>query len=199
MSLDRRLRDGLDRLAADIEPDVEGRLRTTLERGHRPRLVSFALPIATATAAVLLVALVGPALLGLLRGEPGAPGGEPTPSPAAPSPIGAYAATVAAGDPAVDEHDLSGAWTIELEANGVLSVTAPSGFAGTRTGYSYAITGDRLTTDLFGSDVCSTLLPGSYTWELAGEFLRLTVVDESCAGRAALLAGQEWQAVGAAE
>lgn len=197
MSLDRRLRDGLDRLAAEIEPDVEGRLRTTLERGHR---VSFALPIAATAAAVLLVAVVGPALIGLVRGEFGTPGGEtPTPLPAAPSLVGAYATTVAPGDSAVEEHNLSGAWTISFEADGVLSVTAPTGFAGTRTGYSYTVTGDRLVTDLFGSDVCTTQLPGSYRWELVGESLTFTVIDEPCAGRAALLAGQEWQAVAAAE
>jgi hypothetical protein len=199
MSLDRRLRDGLDRLAAGIEPDVEGRLKTTLDRGHRPRLVTFALPIAATAAAVLLVAVVGPALIGLVRGEFGAStSATPSQSSLTATLVGAYAASVTPGNPAVDEHNLSGDWTIVFETSGLISVTAPTGFVGTRTGYVYEITGDQLVTDLFGSDVCTTLLPGRYRWELVGESLRFDAVDDPCAGRAALLAGQEWH-VAAAE
>jgi hypothetical protein len=194
MSLDRRMRDGLDRLAAEIEPDVEGRLQATLERARRPQLVSFAMPLAATAVVIVLVALVAPPIVDRVREGFGASIGA-TPSPSSPTAtlVGAYAASVAPGDPAVDEHNLSGEWTIAFETTGVLSVMAPTGFAGTRTGYVYEVTGDQLVTDLFGSDVCTTLLPGTYRWELAGDSLTFAVVDDPCAGRAALLAGQEWR------
>jgi hypothetical protein len=195
MSLDRRLREGLDRLAEEIEPDIEGRLRSTLERGNRPRFVTFALPVAASAAAILLVAVVAPSLFALLHGEIGPPiGASQVPSPSALSLVGAYTATVASGDPAVQEHNLDGAWTVEFDANASLKVTAPTGFTGTRTGYSYEVNDERLITDLFSSDVCTTLLPGTYRWARDGSTVTFTAIDEPCAGRASLLAGQPWQA-----
>jgi hypothetical protein len=195
MSLDRRLREGLDRLAEEVEPNIEGRLRATLERGHRPWLAAFALPVLAAAAGVLLVAVVGSALSVMLRDDIGPPiGASQAPSPSTQSVVGTYSATVAAGEPAVQEHSLTGAWTVEFVANGSLSVTAPTSFTGTRTGYSYVLNGEELVTDLFGSDVCTTLLPGTYRWERMDDTVTFTAIDEPCAGRAALLAGQPWQA-----
>jgi len=195
MPLDRRLRDGLDQLAGEIEPDVEGRLKATLDHAGRRNPVQRFLPIAVATAALILVAIVGPAMVNLLRGEAGPPiGASQAPSPTPSALAGAYTTSVESDDPAVQESNLAGAWTVEFEASGLLIVTSPAGFTGTRTGYSYQVTGDELRTDLFGEGVCSTLLPGRYRWERTGDTLTFSTIDEPCAGRAAFFAGQPWRA-----
>ena len=195
MPLDRRLRDGLDRLAGEIEPDVEGRLKATLGHAGRRNLVQRSLPILAATTALVLVAIVGPAMVDLWRGEAGPPiGASQAPSPSPSALAGAFTASVESDDLVVQESNLGGSWTVEFDASGILVVTSPASYAGTRTGYSYQVTGDELRTDLFGEDVCSTLLPGRYRWERTGDIVTFSTIDEPCAGRAAFFAGQPWRA-----
>ena len=191
MPLDRRLREGLDQLAHGIEPDVEDRLEATLRQAGRRNLVQRSLPTLVATAALVMVVIVGPMTLNMWRG-----GGGDDPSPPTLALVGAFRVSVGSGDAAANESNLSGSWTIEFTASGFLIVRAPAGFTGTRTGYAYQIAGDELQTDLFGSDVCSSLLPGRYRWERTANTLTFFTIDEQCPGRAALFTGGTWQATG---
>ncbi|MBA2634711.1 MAG: hypothetical protein H0U86_17235 [Chloroflexi bacterium] len=192
MSLDRRLRDELDVLASAVEPDVEANLQASLHRARsRSRRRGAAMVLAFA-AVVVAVVVIGPAMLRVLQSGPSQLGSEASPT-AIERLSDRYTATVESDDPEIQRYAMSGEWTIEFRDDGLLGVTAPAQFSGTRTGYTFEVTADQLRTDLLSTDVCSGLLPGTYRWELVAETLTLTALDDACAGRAALLGGASWR------
>lgn len=198
MSLDRRLRDNLDRIAAQIEPDVEARLRASMHTAQQRSRRRRAAAVVAFAVVVLGIVFIGPAAWETLRG-PGlgvGSGGSPAPEEGL---SGRYSTIIASDDAEVLERQMSGDWTIEFGDDGILGVEAPSQFAGTRTGYSFELSADQLRTDLFSADVCSGLVPGTYRWELLGDVVTFTVLEDSCTGRAALLTTEAWRAVTGAE
>jgi len=193
MPREPRLRARIQHEAASMAPDVAGRLEATLRDGRRrSRRRQLRAGLAFATV-ILAVVLVGPPLIDALRDREPHVGASPSPSPVA-SLSGTYMTTLVSTDAAVSSNRMSGDWTIGFGSNGVLTVTAPSGFTGTYSGYSFDVVGSEFTTDLFGEDVCSTLLPGTYRWSLSSGQLTFTVVDDSCPGRVALLTSAAWNA-----
>ncbi len=86
MPLDDRLRQGLEHLASDVDPDVDARLDDVRDRGAAPRFG--ALPTVAAVAVVVLLAvLVAPIGLGLLTGDgQGVQSEAPLPTPTCPPP-----------------------------------------------------------------------------------------------------------------
>jgi len=177
-----------------MAPDVTGRLAATLRDGRRRsrrRQLRAALAFATV---ILAVVLVGPPLIDALRNRAPQVGASPSPSPT-PSLSGTYATTLASTDVGVTSNRMLGDWAIGFGSNGILAVTAPPDFTGTYTGYSFEVAGSQFRTDLFGEDVCSTLLPGLYRWTVIRDRLTFTLVDDSCPGRAALLTSAAWDAI----
>jgi len=192
MPLERRLRDGMQREAANLAPDLPARLEATLRDGRRRgRRQQFRTALAFATV-ILGVVLLGPPVIDALRRAP--VGASPSPT-AATTLTGSYATTLASTDAAVTANRMQGDWTIGFGSSGILTVTTPSSFTGTRSGYSFQVTGDQFRTDLFGADVCSTLLPGTYQWNLVSGQLTFTLVDDTCPGRVALLTSASWSAI----
>jgi len=184
----------MQRLAQDLDPDVEGRLEATLRnarRAGRRRQIRAAFAFATV---ILAVVLVGPPLIDALRDAGPGVGASPSPPPTI-SLRGTFATTLVSTDVAVTSNRMSGDWTIQVGSSGILTVTPPSGFTGTHSGYRFDVIGTQLRTDLFAEDVCSTLLPGTYQWSLSGGRLSFTVVDDSCPGRVALLTSAAWTAI----
>ena len=194
MSLERRMREGMARMAADLEPDIEERLEATLRNARRAD-TRRQLRDAVASATVILVLLlVGLPFINALRDRSQGVGA--TPSPTATVPLtGTYATTLVSTDVAVTSNRMAGDWTIGFESSGILTVTAPPGFTGTTSGYSFVVAGPQFRTVLFGEDVCSTLLPGTYRWSITSDRLTFTVVDDSCPGRVAVLTSAAWTAV----
>lgn len=194
MPLERRMREEMRRMAADLEPDIEERLEATL-RGARRADTRRQLRDALASATVILVVLlVGVPFIGALRDRSLGVGA--TPSPTTPVPLaGTYATTLVSTDVAVTSNRMAGDWTIGFGSNGILTVAPPPGFTGTTSGYSFVVAGSQFRTVMFGEDVCSTLLPGTYRWSISSDRLSFTVVDDSCPGRVALLTSAAWNAV----
>jgi hypothetical protein len=193
MPLDRRLRDGMQRLAQDLDPDVEGRLEATLRNARRAgRRRQFRAAFAFATV-ILAVVLVGPPLIDALRAGPGV-GASPSPPPTI-SLGGTFTTTLVSTEVAVTSNRMSGDWTLQFGSNGIMTVTTPSAYTGTHSGYTFHVTGSQFSTDLFGEDVCRRLPPGTYQLSLTGGQLAFTVVDDSCPGRVALLTSAAWRAV----
>ena len=186
MSIDRRLRDELERDAARVSVDVERNLGA-VEARSRHRGPALAPLLA---GAALIVAIL------VIRFGPTDTVGGPSPQPSAAAsanpyePIaGIYRATLeSSGESAID-----GSWTMELRANGTIVLAPPPSFSYgsvAPSGISYAIDGDRLRTDMFYNDFCSAV--GVYTWALRGESLTLTPATEPCALRRALLGTSPW-------
>jgi hypothetical protein len=201
MSFDRRLRDDLRRDAEHIEANVERSLGAVEARSRRRGNVPGAglLVAAVIVAVVLLVRVGGP------RSDsyPGAASSPTLPEPsAAPSPLGiatypqiagTYSASLDPGDPGVARDGLSGRWTMTLKTDGLVVLSPPSTFApgaGGLTGIAFSLDGDRLRTNLFYNDYCSSV--GTYTWALQPGRLLLTPVDDGCSIRRTLLATTPW-------
>jgi hypothetical protein len=103
MSLDDRLREGLPRVAAGVEPEVDGALRDVTAAGRRRRNL-YRAGIAAATAAVVAAGVVAvPRVIDALRPEateprPGGPGPGPVPTESPPESPSPPAATYRCGD-----------------------------------------------------------------------------------------------------
>jgi hypothetical protein len=195
MSLDRRLREGIDRLTSDIDPDVERHLqssRRVARRRIRIRRTATGLGVA---ASIALVVLVGPRVLDAVRTAP-VPADRPTPSVVVgPETIaGTYTVTVDPGPAVVEENALAGIWTFELSPDGSMVVTPPPAYPGTVEGFSFEVDSGVFRTDAFVNDLCNEsqgagVPVGEYRWELVGEDLELDTRADTCAGRAAILDG----------
>jgi hypothetical protein len=192
MSLDRRLREGLERLAGDADAGVESDLDRVVTRGRRQRTLSrFAVTLAAVTGLVLAAAL-GPQAIDFLQRGDGQPADEPV--PAQPTAIaGTYSVTLLDSPGTIRQNDMAGTWTLTLDADRTLSVDAPSGFAETATGYSFELPDqDTFRTDLFVNEACGQLRPGTYRWVRGGDGLSFSVEDEPCAVREALFTTATW-------
>jgi hypothetical protein len=109
---------------------------------------------------------------------------------------GTYRTTVAASTPDLRQHHMAGSWTVEFDPDGILNVTAPPSFTGTRSGYSFRVASGQLQTDLFSDDVCAGSSPGAYRWVRTAHTLALALIDDPCRARAALLSRTPWERVG---
>ncbi len=197
MSIDSRLRQGLERSAGNATADLVHDLPDALKRGRRRRRIIVAVR-ATAIATVLAIAAVGgPALVSSFRSnEPAVPA--PSPSSVATdfSPIaGTYTVELTNADPTVAANQMAGTWTIRLGPNGAMRLSIPAGF--TREGKSpvgnaFSLAASQFRTNLFYSDFCHSI--GVYRWQLRGTRLTFTPLSEDCAVRRAVFASQQWVA-----
>ena len=195
MSLDRRLRDELQREAARIDPDVRRSMIVVEARARRRATAGLGSLLAAAAAVVLLA--VG--VQALRSTSPNArPGGSvpPTvllsPSPRTADIAGTYRATMEASDGGAELADVAGEWTMDLMPDGVMLMAPPATFregSTAQSGVAYSIDGERFRSNLF-QQLCNSI--GEYGWVLDGGRLTLTPADDDCALRRAVLASTPW-------
>ena len=75
---------------------------------------------------------------------------------------------------------LAGRWVLELDGNGTVAVTPPDGYAGVVSGTLFTADGTSLRINLFAQDVCADLGNGEFSWTRDGGRLVLEVSDEPC-------------------
>ena len=207
MQLERRIRDELRSTGDAIEPNVERSLGAVEARARRGNGFSPSLLVLVAVVVVVVVTLrlnagvePNPGAGASAAPGPTASAAIPTPSPSPepasyPEIAGTYVATLDAANAAVARDGVAGQWTLRLQPDGVALLSAPETFqpgAGSLTGITFALAGDRLRTDLFYNDFCTSI--GTYTWALANGRLTLTPVDETCSVRRSLLSTSSWSA-----
>jgi hypothetical protein len=189
MSIDDRIRRGLRQNALSTAPQVELALASTLARARRQER---RLWVGLSGATVLAVA----AVVGLVATLPPAQPWPPVPAQTVPV-LGSWSTQVSPGTPAVDDAWLPGTWTLTFVAEGAVNATPPGAYRGSLAGATYAIQADAdgtlLSTDLFAPDTCRGDGSGSYRVVRTADGLRLQVVSDLCAPRAALLAGDLWR------
>ena len=206
MSLDRRLREELQRDAERVVPDVERNL-VLVEAGARRRPSSIGASSLLLAAAIVAAAII--VRVGLSGPSAGGPASSPGPSIASPSPsiaspspaasygaiAGTYAVTLDPANASVAQYKLGGTWTMRLAATGEIFLSPPATFgSGTSSlsGLAFSLIGDRFRNNIFYSDYCSSV--GTYTWSLTGAELRFAPVGDTCAIRQTLLSMLPWQA-----
>lgn len=201
MSLDRRLRDELQRDADRIVPDVERNLGA-VEAHARQRRSSVGGPMLLAAVAVIAIAIVlrvetkAPLPAGASSSPGPAPVGSPGPSatPTYDAIAGTYALSIDPADPAASAGNLGGTWTMRLLPDGEMLLSTPATFAYgsiSPSGIAFSLVGDRFRTNLFYNDFCNTV--GTYTWSLSGGSLSFAPVSETCPIRQTLLSTMLWQ------
>lgn len=204
MSLDRRLREGLGRITAGIDPDVDWHLGRAV-RDARRRVALRRAGVALAAAAAIIVSVVlGPRALDALSSVTQRPpaADQPAPTVAAPTTLGdqaiagTYSRTVPAGDPDARSNHLAGRWTIQLRPDGTMTVTAPAGFTGVLSGSQFQVQADTFRTTLFVQDLCSNLPVPTYRWTRVADRLRFTPIDDRCGARVTVLASGPWTSGG---
>jgi hypothetical protein len=188
MSIDRRLRAGLQHSAEAVRSDVAGALHAVERRARRQRrIVAIARLAATAVVAVV-VAIVGTVAVHRLRGE------GLNVLPAGP-PAGTYVVDIPSSDLA-QRQGMVGRWVVTLRSDGVLNLTPPEAFTGNPYGASYQTDGDLLRTNAFmSSPGCQgTGDPiGTYRWVRTATKLTFTIIADSCNARRLLFGGQAWE------
>ena len=157
MSVDDRLRRGLDANATAFEPEVETSLHVVRRRGRRAgraRMARTGSLIVAAAAATALVTVVVQTGLPEDR-SPAPPVSEPSPTADL---FSRYEADV------TRPPRLAGHWVVELRGNGSALVTPPDGYPGVVSGTIFTADRARLRINLFAQDVCADLGNGEYDW-----------------------------------
>jgi hypothetical protein len=192
MPLERRLREGVDRLTAGVDPDVELHLHTSLRSGRRRVVVRRAGAAVGALVVVVLASITVPRLVDSLTTGP-RPGGEPSPSAVTRESIaGTYTVTVDPGPDVVDDLGLDGTWTFELRPEGSMSITPPPSVAVAGEGHNFDIVDGGWVTNAFVNDLCNEAqgqgqLLGTYRVEFVGDDLVLDAQDDACMARVEIL------------
>jgi hypothetical protein len=196
MPIERRIREGAERNAGVLDPDVDGFLDSVVRRTRRRQVVRRSLTVVASIAAVVLAVVVGPSVLDDIRDSGGTvPGGDTTTSvaPAVPLLTGTFTRTIPEGTAVVRANGLAGTWTIEADPDGSVRLLAPSAFPGAHASQPFDMQPDGLSTDAFGSDMCAGSPAGSYRWTVSGDFLLLSVVTDQCDARVVVLGARPWK------
>jgi len=186
MSFDGRLREGLDRAASPLDPDVEGSLRSVLaRRRRRVRARQAALVLATAVA-------VAASVLGVRVGLGARSADEASPADGAQQIVGRYEVVLSADDSAGVSPSLAGRWRMQLDTDGTVELDAPDTFRAEQNplGISYTATDSGFRTNIFYDNFCLSV--GSYTWRRTPDGLVFDLMDDGCEIRRVLLTSQRW-------
>jgi hypothetical protein len=198
MSIDSRLRRGLERSANGATDDLVDNLPDALVRGRRRRRVIVAAKTTAIVAGLAIVAMEGPRLVGAIRTDQ--PAATPSPSVTATdfsAIAGTYTFELSDAAATVAANHMAGTWTIQLKPDGAIELSVPAGF--TREGQApagnaFTLAASQLRTNLFFSDFCHSV--GVYRWSLRGTRLTFTPLSEDCPVRQAIFASQPWNVRG---
>jgi hypothetical protein len=202
MPLEDRLRDGFERSARVVDPDLEERLSDVGAKYRHRRRIRRSGQVASLVALVVFVAVIGPRVLDGLRSPSGGrPGGPPGPSPSAgafEAIAGTYTMRLPDAPGVVRDNGMAGSWTLRLRPDGTMFLSAPASFPGSTSAISFELSGAaEFRTAAFANDLCATQPAGRYTWRRSPMELAFRVVDEPCEARAALFATRSWRSAGA--
>ena len=191
MSIDPRLREGLQRSAAVVDPDLLETLPDALDRGRRRRRLLRASRAIVAIACLAVVAAALPQLLRADRSE------QPAVTPTPPVPpeyaaiAGTYTATIEPDSNLLRTNGMVGTWSLALDADGVMLLAAPPGFTLPSSPASFEVHGSRFVTNAFAEDACNGMV-GTYSWELSEGRLRFTKITDGCPIREAIFGSRQW-------
>lgn len=199
MPIERRIREGAERNAGVLDPDVDRFLGSVVHRTRRRQVIRRSLTAAASVATVVLAIVLGPSVLDGIGGTGGTqPGSNPTPSvapsvgPVVPLVTGTFMRSIPEGTAVVRANGIAGTWTISADADGSVRLLAPGSFAGAHASRPFEMQANTLSTDAFSSDICVGLPAGTYRWSHQGGFLLLTALSDRCDARVFVLGARPW-------
>jgi hypothetical protein len=207
MLIDRRLRQAFHGAAPAVKAHVWNGLSGVHARRRRRRQIQL-VAIAAAAIVIAIAAIAGPDVWEAIRTDRQHPPAEEPPAERSHVPqslLSIYTVTVPATSGVLLKYQLIGRWKLRLsqgddqnlrligdEHQSVSDPNAPT-FIPTFEG-SYEVSGSRLTTDVLAdTSWCKEDPSGTYLWRRSGSTLELTVLEDSCAVRRALLAQKPWR------
>ena len=196
MPLDDRVRRGLERSAEALPVDTLDSLEA-VRRKRRAATNGARLADGLVVVVVLLVGIaIAPGLLNQAASPIPSLSSSPQASPTASAQstiVGSFAVDLSAAGEPLKSSGLDGEWQISFESDGTMTWSAPRGrISMPRPLDTYQASAGRLTTNLFTQSLCRGAAAGSYTWARTGTTLVITVVEDGCVQRRAILTTSAW-------
>jgi hypothetical protein len=189
MSIDSRLREGLQRSMSAIATDPEEHLENTRRQGHRRAVVRRAVTAVAVVAAIATVAVVGPAVRDALRSQRR----EPLAPPSALPITGNYLVRITTADASgVGVPRAAGTWLLKLQADGVLQLAPLQGGNVGGGPSQYQLAGTEMLTTALSSANCPGV--GRYVWSRSGSTLTFIPASDPCPLRVAIFSSHPWTA-----
>lgn len=189
MSVDRRLRSGLARMAAEVDAAPSPALGLVRARARRRNRMGRGVGVLAVAFATALLVVAAPRAVDLVTKNR-----QPTVRPSSPL-VGTFVVDLA-GTPANRRAGVVGRWVVSFRPDGSVDLNPPTTYRLSRTGQSYRVDGDRLRTDVLVDTVgCQAegAFVGTYRWTLDDTTLRFALVSDACPARIALFTGQDWE------
>lgn len=194
MRLERRIREGAERNAAVLEPNVERSFSNVVRQARRRRRIRLTLSSLVTISLVATVIVVGPGILDVLR-NPRTPAvaTQPTQTPvqAAVTPV-AFSKTISRGLAVVRANGLEGSWSIAIDSRGRMQLLGPASFAGATGSWLLDPRTNEFRTAVFSNGLCSGQRAGTYRWTRISSYLILDMVRDRCDARVWLLTSGPW-------
>jgi len=194
MRLERRIREGAERNAAVLEPNVERSFSTVVLQTRRRRRVRLTLSSLVTISLVATAIVVGPGILdGLRNPRTPAVATQPPQLPVqvAVTPV-AFSKTISRGLAVVRANGLEGSWSIAIDSHGRMQLLGPASFAGATGSWLLDPRTNEFRTTVFSNGLCSGQRAGTYRWTRISSYLILDMVRDRCDARVWLLTSGPW-------
>ena len=189
MSVDRRLRQALDRSFPNPTPDVDAGLNLVERKARRAKIRDRV--VGTAVVVVIAAALTSmwPLISSFERKPSPGDGGRQ-------SLLDSFAVDLSGRGGALQAAGLDGPWTIAFNGDGTIRWSPPpgSGINDALPRDTFQSTDGTLVTSLFQKSLCRGQGVGTYAWSRSGDRLVLRTVDDECALRRVILSAEAWTA-----
>jgi hypothetical protein len=194
MSLDKRVKDALERTSLSVDPDVPRDL-SSVRRKTRRAVIRQRMTVTLVAAALAAVAVfLGPRVLDVIRSQRQVPAGPPSVA-AGPLP-GLYRVDLTGAGGPIASSSVDGAWSMTFNGDGSIVWNPPpgSGLIESLPRDTYQVSGTTFSTNLFARSLCQGSGIGTYGWVRSGGTLTLDATSDDCAVRRAILTSTPWQA-----
>lgn len=194
MSLDKRVKDALERTSLSVDPDVPRDL-SSVRRKTRRAVIRQRMTVTLVAAALAAVAVfLGPRVLDVIRSQRHVPANPPSVS-TGPLP-GSYRADLTGAGGSIASSSVDGPWSMTFNGDGSIVWNPPpgSGLIESLPRDTYQVSGTTFSTNLFARSLCQGSGIGTYEWVRSGGTLTLVATSDACAVRRAILTSTPWQA-----
>ena len=195
MPIERRIREGAERNAGVLDPDVDRFLDSVVHKTHRRQVIRRSLTAAASVAAVALAVVLGPKSLTAWAtdGRDGARIRSHADRHAGRSPGDRHVHAVDPGGDGSGAGRRHRGHLVDQRRRGrACAAGGPCVVRRRPKVPPVEMQADTLQTVAFDSDICEGLPAGTYGWTLSGDFLLLSAFSDPCDARVFILGARPW-------